>query len=186
MDTVYVLINTQLQMPAGKVVAQAVHAALNLVADSMNYTDNPFEQWYLNNPNAVIILDGQNENVMQNLENYLLNSNLPARYFDYQDEGEMFKKTALACGPFPKDHPMVKAVFSQFKLYKDNTTEMKLDMSLDHNRYLTSKLDNIEKTLTSIRELTEFGINSRSRDLQRIIKQIYKELNQAIKNNCDF
>lgn len=186
MDTVYILINTQLQMSAGKVVAQAVHAALNLAADSLNYDNNPFVEWYLNNPNAVIILDGRNSTVLENLENYLLNSNLPARFFDYQDEGELFQKTALACGPFPKDHLMVKAVFGQFSLYKDKMMEADLAMTEDYNKHLLSKIDNLDKTFDTIRELAQAGVGKNRKTSQQIIKQIQKELQCTFNNLTGF
>lgn len=176
MDTIYVLINTELEMPVGKVVAQAVHAALNLAADSLNYNLNPFEEWYLNNPNAVIVLDGINEETMQKLEDYLLNSNLPARFFDYKDEGALFQKTALACGPFPKDHPMVKAVFGQFELYKDYRTELDLLELREQNNYLSNQNRNLAHLYLTVQELAKRG-SEKKREAQAICNQILKEIN---------
>jgi peptidyl-tRNA hydrolase len=113
----YVVLNGELKMSAGKAAAQAVHAAMML---EDNYSGS-FAAAY---KRTVIVLEAKNAEQIKNLEEYLTMADVFAEY--YIDEGvnevDAYSVTALAVEPIAHDDTEKREIFASFPLfgYKKN------------------------------------------------------------------
>jgi peptidyl-tRNA hydrolase len=113
----YVVLNKELNMSAGKAAAQAVHAAMMLGERGNHFTKYP--------KRTVIVLEAENSDQIKNLEEYL---NLSGLFSDYYiDEGAnevgAYSVTALACEPIEAGDEARREIFAPLKLYSGNTTK---------------------------------------------------------------
>jgi peptidyl-tRNA hydrolase len=115
---IYVFINKGLHMSAGKVAAQAIHAAMmgTIASDKAEQ-----EAWGKAIHKTVIVLEARDEAHIKNIRQYLED-----RDFDLSeivDEGvneiDPHVTTALASTIIEKDNEDVVKAFSTFNLYKD-------------------------------------------------------------------
>jgi len=114
----YVVLNKELNMSAGKAAAQAVHAAMMLqgVAGSNQFADNYRR--------TVVVLEAENSEQIRNLHEYLKSARIYSQY--YIDEGvneiSAYSITALAVVPFDASDEQKREIFAPFNLfgYEDN------------------------------------------------------------------
>lgn len=110
----YVILNGELRMSAGKAAAQAVHAAMLGKEWSKLFT-----YW---NERSVIVLEARNTQQIKNLKEYLQKADVHSEY--YIDEGvnevETYSITALAVEPFLSSEEEKRKIFSSFPLYGSN------------------------------------------------------------------
>lgn len=108
----YVVLNGELNMSAGKAAAQAVHACMMLSANAKGDFLSDYKR-------TVVVLEAKNASQIENLSIYLDEAEIEADY--YIDEGvnevDAYSVTALAAGPFSKDDEEKRAIFSSFPLY---------------------------------------------------------------------
>lgn len=106
----YVVLNKDLKMSAGKAAAQAVHAAMMLQERGRCFADYP--------KRTVIVLEAT-ETQIRNLEEYLDIAGIFADY--YIDEGvnevDPYSITALAVEPIAAADTETRAIFAPFKLF---------------------------------------------------------------------
>lgn len=106
----YIVLNGELGMSAGKAAAQAVHAAMMLES-----TDDFMSHFR----RTVIVLEAKNSEQIKNLYNYLDEAGVNVDY--YVDEGvnevDAYSVTALAAGPIEADDIETREIFNAFPLY---------------------------------------------------------------------
>lgn len=119
---IYIVINKELNMSAGKAAAQAVHAAMMMD----NGNSDSFKTYY---KRTVVVLEAENAQQIMNLWEYLDNTNIKAEY--YIDEGvnevSAYSVTALAVEPIDSDDTDKREIFQAFHLFSDNPYEIALD-----------------------------------------------------------
>tara|TARA_B100001245_G_C22888265_1_gene427495 strand:- start:2134 stop:2616 length:483 start_codon:yes stop_codon:yes gene_type:complete len=107
----YVVLNKELNMSAGKAAAQAVHAAMSLQNAGVGFADNY--------KRTVIVLEAENSEQIRNLEEYLNTAELFS--MKYIDEGvnevSAYSITALAVEPIDHDDEEKREIFAPFKLF---------------------------------------------------------------------
>lgn len=107
----YVILNKELNMSAGKAAAQTAHA----VAMLGNF-NNAFIDF---NKRTVIVLEAENEAQIRNLNEYLFNEGLSSYY--YIDEGfnevGPYSVTAMAVEPIAAGDEERRQIFAPFNLY---------------------------------------------------------------------
>ncbi len=110
---IYIFINGELKMSAGKATAQAVHALAEL---SNHQGLSPFAS---QTKRTVIVLEAKNQQQIDNLQAYL--SELEIDAATYIDEGhnevEAYSVTAMAVGPIDEDDFEKRDIFAAFPLY---------------------------------------------------------------------
>lgn len=108
----YIILNGELNMSAGKGAAQAVHAAMGL--------DNYGKPFGTHHKRTVIILEAKNSEQLKNLHEYCQGQMLQAQY--YIDEGvnevDAYSVTALAVAPIDNDDEERRAMFESFPLFR--------------------------------------------------------------------
>jgi peptidyl-tRNA hydrolase len=115
----YVVLNKELNMSAGKAAAQAVHAAMMLGSRGAKFAENTRR--------SVIVLEAENAEQIKNLDEYLSGTPLYSDY--YIDEGVnevgAYSVTALACEPIDASDERFREIFKPFKLFSgaDNYEE---------------------------------------------------------------
>lgn len=106
----YVVLNKELNMSAGKSAAQAVHAAMTLQNSAIEFADEY--------KRTVIVLEAKTEQ-LRNLEEYLDNAGIFCGH--YVDEGhnevEAYSLTALAVEPIWEEDTERREIFKPFKLF---------------------------------------------------------------------
>lgn len=117
---IYIVLNGGLKMSAGKAAAQTAHALASL----HNYRGiSGFSE---QKKRTIIVLKAQDQQQMDNLEDYLLQLDIPA--MSYIDEGANevlpYSVTALAIGPIDKYDQEKRDILKDFPLY-DNDIENK-------------------------------------------------------------
>lgn len=124
---IYVFINKSLHMTAGKISAQAVHAAMKSVIRS---TEQHRESWDISIHKTVIILEARDENHIKSISKYLFDRGFNT--WDIIDEGvneiDPHVYTALASAIIDKDDQRTIDAFSTFNLYKDT---IKINMEFE-------------------------------------------------------
>lgn len=109
-EIVYVVINGELNMSAGKAAAQAVHAAAML---------SKIGEFGKNVVRTTIVLEAKNTQQLLNLHLYLSRLGLESQY--YIDEGvnevDAYSVTALAVGPIWSEDREERAALASFPLY---------------------------------------------------------------------
>lgn len=112
-EIVYVLINGELDMSAGKAAAQAVHAAAML--KNIGSFGKQVQR-------TVIILEAENTQQLLNLHLYLSRTGLESQY--YIDEGvnevDAYSITALAVGPIWSEDKEERELLASFPLFPSN------------------------------------------------------------------
>lgn len=109
----YVVVNSGLEMSAGKVAAQVAHAVSGLFHKyGMDF------EWSERDPRTVIILSGC-EYKIRNFRDYLHSENIGLRTYEYIDEGSDFQMTAMAIEPINKFNPRSQLIMGQFPLWGD-------------------------------------------------------------------
>lgn len=107
----YVVLNKELNMSAGKAAAQAVHAAMMLGERGNSFITH--------NKRTVVVLGAENAEQIKNLQEYISLTPLLADY--YIDEGinevGAYSVTALACEPIEAGDEKFREIFAPFKLY---------------------------------------------------------------------
>lgn len=107
----YVVLNKDLKMSAGKASSQAVHAAMMLPDGSGGRFTEAFRR-------TVIVLEATSVQI-RNLQEYLAIADIAADY--YIDEGvnevAPYSITALAVEPIASDDAVKRAIFEPFKLF---------------------------------------------------------------------
>ena len=109
----YVILNGELKMSAGKAAAQAVHAVMMLNGNSKSDFISAYKR-------TVIVLEAKNSEQIKNLYSYLdTDEILDANY--YIDEGknevDSYSVTALAIGPIEFDDWEKRQIFESFPLF---------------------------------------------------------------------
>lgn len=114
----YVVLNKELNMSAGKAAAQAVHAAMMAGERSNHFIKYP--------KRTVIVLEGTTEQI-KNLQEYLDIAGIWSDY--YIDEGVnevgAYSATALAVEPIMADDKAKREVFKSFSLFYEEQTATK-------------------------------------------------------------
>lgn len=107
---IYIVINGELNMSAGKAAAQAVHAAAML--SGIHTFSSEIKR-------TVIVLEAKNTQQLMNLRGYLSAMNIPSEY--YIDEGVnevgAYSVTALAVGPIEADDLEKREILAPFPLF---------------------------------------------------------------------
>lgn len=110
---IYILLNGELRMSPGKAAAQSVHAIASL------HRHYGLAEFSCRAKRTVIVLEAKNQQQMDNLEDYLMQLEVPSG--SYIDEGvnevDAYSVTALAVGPIEGDNEELRAIFSSFDLY---------------------------------------------------------------------
>jgi peptidyl-tRNA hydrolase len=120
----YIVVNKELQMTAGKVAAQAVHAAMKVPERGSYFAD--FTR------RTVIVLEAKNTETIKNLQEYLMMAGIWSGY--YIDEGaneiDPYSVTALAVEPIDADDNEKRAIFEQLPLYSGRVKPVESDYLL--------------------------------------------------------
>lgn len=107
---IYIVLNGELKMSAGKAAAQAVHAAMMLNGNSKGDFLSDYKR-------TVIVLEAKNAEQIKNLATYLDEAEIDSDY--YIDEGvnevDAYSVTALAA--FVGDNDELRGLFSDFPLF---------------------------------------------------------------------
>lgn len=107
---IYVLLNGDLKMSAGKAAAQSVHAAAMLPG---------IAKFGKHVKRTVIVLEANNTQQIFSLRSYLKKAKVPCDF--YIDEGhnevEPYTVTALAVGPIAEDDLATREILRSFSLY---------------------------------------------------------------------
>lgn len=108
----YIVLNKELKMSAGKAAAQAVHAAMMLEG---NYSG----LFVSSTKRTVVVLEAKNGEQIKNLCEYLGGASIFAEY--YIDEGknevDAYSTTALAVEPIAADDKEKREIFESFPLF---------------------------------------------------------------------
>jgi peptidyl-tRNA hydrolase len=116
----YVILNKELNMSAGKAAAQTAHAVASLGKNLIWFGEK--------NRRTVVVLQAENQSQMENLWEYLNKEGLKAEY--YIDEGEnevpAYSMTAMAVEPFYDDDRNMRAIFEGFRLFNVRTYKEEL------------------------------------------------------------
>lgn len=109
---IYVVLNGELKMTAGKAVAQAVHAAMMQSANAHGDFLSDYER-------TVVVLEANNTQQLLNLYTYLDETEVEANY--YIDEGrnevDAYSVTALVAGPIAHEDKELRDIFAPFPLF---------------------------------------------------------------------
>lgn len=107
----YVVLNKELKMSAGKAAAQTAHAVAMLGRKNDGFTSY--------NRRTVIVLGAENEAQIRTLHEYLANAGLYSEY--YIDEGAnevgAYSVTALACEAIDGNYAVHREIFEPFDLF---------------------------------------------------------------------
>lgn len=108
----YIVLNGELKMSAGKAAAQSVHAAM-MIGKTMAEVFTSF------NERTVIVLEAKNTQQIVALKEYLKNAGVYSEY--YIDEGvnevDAYSVTALAVEPFGAEEQDKRKIFEPFDLF---------------------------------------------------------------------
>lgn len=150
---IYVLLDSSLNMSAGKASAQAVHAVAQL------HTHSGIDEFAEQTKRTVIILEAKDQQQLYNLETYLLQLDVPCA--SYIDEGvnevTPYSLTALAVGPIEADNEEARSILAPFRLYgKSELRQLTDAMSTIHRNLNEDKHSkNVIKRLKKIRKYLE-------------------------------
>lgn len=114
----YIFINKALGMSAGKMAAQAAHAAV--MGYRLSLEEN-IEEWMLGKHYKKVVLEARDEDHLKNIYVYLVERGVRCELII--DEGlteiEPHQATAIGCEVLDKADPNIKAIFSTFHKYQD-------------------------------------------------------------------
>lgn len=113
----YVILNKELNMSAGKAAAQTAHA----VAMLGNF-NNAFIDF---NKRTVIVLEAENEAQIRNLNEYLFNEGLSSYYYIDEGVNEVgpYSVTAMAVEPIAAGDEERRQIFAPFNLYGGSSSK---------------------------------------------------------------
>lgn len=118
----YVILNKELNMSAGKASAQAVHAAMMLENNYSGLFSSSYKR-------TVVVLEAENENQIRNLYLYLENAGIFCDY--YIDEGvnevSAYSITSMAVEPIDSGDKEKREIFSQFKLFSGDNHDKEIE-----------------------------------------------------------
>lgn len=159
----YIVLNGELNMSAGKASAQAVHAAMML---QNNFGGN-FTGSY---KRTVVVLEAKNSEQIKNLHEYLRVAEVFSDY--YIDEGknevDAYSITALAVEPIAHDDKELREIFESFPLFGDDYDEAE-----DSTRLIYNGLQQMTAELRAARLSTPTQKTKRDKWYKRIFK--YKQ-----------
>ena len=119
----YLFVNKGLGMTAGKVGAQAAHAAVEAyrLSTKEGVPKTYVKSWYEGKHYTKLVMEARNEQHLQTIQDYLKDRGYESAMII--DEGmteiDPHVKTALGVVLVDKDDPHTAATFSTFRLYKD-------------------------------------------------------------------
>lgn len=107
----YIVINKELKMSAGKAASQAVHAAMLLQENALSFANNY--------KRTVIVLEAENSEQIRNLEEYLESAGVFCMHYIDEGVNEVgpYSITALAAEPIDEDETEKREIFEQFNLF---------------------------------------------------------------------
>lgn len=116
---IYIVLNGELKMSAGKAAAQAVHAAMMLQDNGEKFAESY--------KRTVVVLEAKNGEQIKNLSEYLDTAEIFSQYYIDEkvgpwDEQNLYQVTALAVEPIEHDDEEKRAIFGDLLLFghKDN------------------------------------------------------------------
>lgn len=117
-QVMYLIANSSINMSAGKMAAQAAHAAVEAyrLTDTGILLDKRIEQWYEGGHYTKIVLEADD---LQLTERYLRDRGFETVLIIDEGRTEFDGKltpTFIGCALVDKDSPHVKATFGEFKL----------------------------------------------------------------------
>lgn len=116
----YIILNKELNMSAGKASAQAVHAAMMLESNGKVGFSDSYRR-------TVIVLEAENAKQIENLWEYLDKAGIYAQY--YIDEGvnevSAYSITAMAVEPIWSGDLEKREIFKPFKLFTAHESKKK-------------------------------------------------------------
>lgn len=123
---IYVFVNKSLGMTAGKLAAQAAHAAAMSMAEENN--ENRMH-WMADIHKTILVMEARDEQHLNNIDDYLIDRGVkPIKIIDEGvNEIDAHTITALATNVLNKDNEQVQQTMSTFKLYRD-TIRIKLEI----------------------------------------------------------
>lgn len=122
---IYIFMNKSLNMSAGKLAAQAAHAAMRvgLRTDNGNWIEHPHQ--------TILVMEARDESHLRSISEYLAERNIMT--YRVIDEGvneiDPHVWTALATSVLDKDDENTQKALSTFSLYRD-----KVRVTLDIDR----------------------------------------------------
>ena len=114
----YIFANRGLGMSAGKLAAQASHAAV----EAYRLSDKKLiDDWYQGEHYMKLIMLARDTEHLLNIERYLHDRGIRTSLIidEGMTEVDPHSPTALGCALVDKDDPDTQAIFSTFELYKD-------------------------------------------------------------------
>jgi peptidyl-tRNA hydrolase len=110
----YIFVNSQAGMSAGKMAAQAAHAAVEAYRISRN---DLIQEWYLGKHYTKLVMDGGDGFQLGVIQNYLESRSFASDLIidEGRTEIEPFTPTALGVEIVDKDDPHTSATFESFK-----------------------------------------------------------------------
>ena len=124
---VYIFINKSLHMSAGKVGAQAAHAAM---MGAIGSRTERRREWLKSPHRTIIVLEARDADHIHNIEQYLFERGFGSKTIIDEGVNEIdpHVPTALTTAILDKDNELVYKTFSSFSLYKD---PIKINLELD-------------------------------------------------------
>ena len=116
--TMYIFVNKGLGMTAGKLGAQAAHAAVEAYRVS---SDSMIHKWYIGLHYKKLVMQANDDTHLMTIERYLNDRGFKTRLIIDEGMTEIPAHTATALGVevVDKDSDHVRATFSEFKLYRE-------------------------------------------------------------------
>lgn len=125
----YIIINKGAQMSAGKMAAQAAHAAVEGVRVSQETHDGRrlLNLWNRGGHYMKLVMEVPDEHALRNAHHYIQERGFNAVLIidEGHTEVEPLTATAIGCEIVDKDWPHARDTFSVFKLYRDESRDKK-------------------------------------------------------------
>lgn len=114
----YVVLNKELKMSAGKAAAQTAHAVMLLGEHHNDFTDS-FKR-------TVIVLEAKNQAQIENLWEYLTSADIYSNYYIDEGHNEVapYSITALAVEPIAAYDEAKREIFAPFSLFSAYTPDV--------------------------------------------------------------
>ena len=124
----YIFVNSQVGMSAGKMSAQAAHAAVEAYRISRN---DLIDAWYVGGHYTKLIMDGGDETRLRTIKDYLEWRGFHAELIidEGRTEVEPFTATALGVEIVNKDYEHTAATFGEFKTLRPPRPEQPITLT---------------------------------------------------------